>query len=190
MAVNIPANYEPLNFTFGPGVLSLVALTVNSGTVTEATDLVEIGGQRSGATFAVTRTRLDVNQGSPITLVKQFVTQEEATLTVNGIEWDLDKLRLALGAGVVVTAGNPDTFGFGGDLNIVECAAKYVHVMPSGYTLSLRIWRAQGAGELNVTFGDDLHEIPYSFRALQATQKWGGTTLGTKEQLFQITLTK
>jgi len=189
VAVNIPSNYNPNKFSFGPGVLSLAGITVDVSTVQEA-DVTEIGAVRSGGTFAVTRTKLEVPQGSPVTIVKQFVTAEDATLSVTGIEWDLSQLRLALGAGVVDEGSDPESFGFGGDLNIVECAVKFVHTMPSGYTLTIRLWRAQGTGDMTVTFGDDLHEIPYSFRALQSSNEWAGATLGASAQLFKITLDK
>lgn len=189
MAVNIAANYNPNKFSFGPGVMSIAGITSTVGAVQEG-DLTEIGAVRSGGTFAVTRTRLEVPQGSPVTIVKQYVTAEDATLSVSGIEWDLSQLRLAIGAGVVNESSDPESYEFGGDLNIVECAVKFVHVMPSGYTLTIRLWRAQGTGELSVTFGDELHEIPYSFRALQTSTAWGGTTLGAQAQLFKITLDK
>jgi len=196
VAVNIPTN-DPLKFSFGPGVLSIVGITAGGAkAVDEALDLVDVGAVRSGGTFNVTRTKLDVNQGSPITLVKQFVTAETASLTVNGLEWDLTQLNLALGAGVAQESSDPETYGFGGDLNIADVAAKFVHVMPSGYTLTIRIWAAQGAGEMTVTFGDDLHEIPYSFNAINSGFEWSQTTgllgpaLATEQQLFRISLQK
>jgi hypothetical protein len=191
MAVNVPS-YDVEKFSFGPGILSLVAITDTSG-VTQESDLVDIGGVRSGGTFNVSRTRLDVNQGSPATLVKTFVTAETATLSVTSIEWDLSNLSLALGAGVVNEGASPEKFGFGGDLNITDCAVKLEHVMPIGWTLTIRLWRAQGQGELNLTFGDDLHEIPYTFNALQTALAWGDGATGSltaSEQLFRINLQK
>jgi hypothetical protein len=199
VAVNIPA-YDTQNFSFGPGVLFLAGMTVNSPELFSDDELVDVGGVRSGSTFAVTRTRLEVNQGSPITLTTQFVTQESAILTVNGIEWKLSQIDKALGAGVVVgtdAAGSTTTLGFGGDLNVKEVGVKFQHVMPSGATLTLRLWRAQGQGEITLTFGDDIHEIPYSFATLQANDTWqdvdgvtNSATLGTSEQLFKMTLVR
>lgn len=196
MAVNVPS-YEPLKFSFGPGVLYLAGLTAGGvGAVVDPGDLEDVGAVRSGGTFNVSRTVLDVPQGSPITTVKQFITAESASLSVNGLEWDLSQLRLALGAGVVDEVGPPETFGFGGDLNIVDTAVKFVHVMPSGYTVTLRIWQAQSSADMTVTFGDDLHEFPYAFNALNAANEWStstgstGAALATDEQLFRITLQK
>lgn len=187
---NLPA-YQTNNFSFGPGVLSLVAITNGVGNTIEA-DLVDVGGVRSGGSFAVNRTRLEVQQGSPQALAIQYVTAESAELTVNGIEWDLDNLRLAFGAGEM-TVGPPIDLQFGGDLNIVQAAVMFVHVMPSGSTITIRLWSAQGSGEVSVTFGDDIHEIPYAFRALDSNNEWSisgatiGTTLTSGKRLFKIT---
>lgn len=198
MAYNIPTNYDTDNFTFGPGVLYIGVLANGKASVaglSEGTQISSVGAVRSGGTFSVTRTKLEVNQGSPITLVKQFVTQETANISVNGIEWDLDRLRLALGAGVTTTgttAGDPigtadKAIGIGGDLNVVECAVKLTHDMPSGGNITIKLWRAQGSGEMTVTFGDDLHEIPYSFDALECgATGWDGLTLTPSERLFRI----
>lgn len=194
MAYNIPTNYDTDNFTFGPGVLFIGVLANGKASVaglSEVTDISSVGAVRSGGTFSVTRTKLEVNQGSPITLVKQFVTQETANITVNGIEWDLDRLRLALGAGVTTTtSGVTKQLGIGGDLNVVECAVKLTHDMPSGGQITIKLWRAQGSGEMTVTFGDDLHEIPYSFDALECgATGWAGLTLTPSERLFRIEYT-
>ncbi len=182
MAVNVPS-LNTDDFSFGPGILSIVAITTTL-TATPEVDLVDVGGVRSGASFSVTRTRLDVFQGSPKALQKTFVTEESAELTVSGIEWNLSQLSDALGAGVVATVSATTTFKFGGDLNVKDVAAKFVHVMPSGDTISIRIWKAQGAGDLSVTFGDDLHELPYTFKAQEATGGfgWDGLTLATSFQ--------
>lgn len=188
MAYNM-TSYNANNFSFGPAVLYLVGLTAGgTSSVSDPSSFSQVGGVRSGGTFNVTRGRLDVNQGSPATLVKTFVTSEEVTVSMNGIEWDLSNLALALGAGVVDEGSNPKILEFGGDLNLAEVAVKLVHEMPSGYTLTVRVWRAQGNGEVSVTFGDDLHEIPYTFRALTASNAWGGATLANQKQLFKISL--
>ena len=191
MAVNVPT-LNTDDFSFGPGILSIVAITSTVTVVNETNDLVDVGGVRSGASFSVTRTRLDVFQGSPKSLQKTFVTEEMAELTVSGIEWNLSQLSDALGAGVVATVSATTTFKFGGDLNVKDVAAKFVHVMPSGDTISIRLWKAQGAGDLSVTFGDDLHELPYTFKAQEASGGfgWDGLTLADTERLFQIAIVR
>ena len=187
MAYNVP-NYDVNRLSFGPGVLSLLALTAGgSGAVLAGgTNLVDVGAVNSGATFQTTRTRLDVWQGSPKTLIDTFVTQEEATLTVQGIEWNLVNMNLALGAGLVTDTGVTTTIRFGGDLRVQDVAAKFVHVTPYGWTVTIRLWRAQGTGDLNLSFGDSIHEIPYAFKAAEALTQWGGSALGASQRLFEI----
>ncbi len=187
MAYNVPS-YNVNKFSFGPGVLSLLALTAGgpSSILVGGSNLVDVGAVNSGATFQATRTRLDVMQGSPKVLVDTFVTQEEATLTVQGIEWNLTNLNLALGAGLVVDSGVTTTFNFGGDLRVQDVAAKFVHITPYGATVTIRLWRAQGTGELNLSFGDNVHEFPYSFKATNSDNKWGGAALGASQRLFEI----
>ena len=188
MALNVPTT-DSDRFSFGPGVLSLVGITQTEGDVGDA-DLNDVGAVRSGATFAVTRTKLDVFQGSPRTLIRSYVTEETAQLTVNGLEWDLSNLALALGAGTA-SEDDPDVITFGGDMNLSNVAVKFVHELPSGYTLTLRIWKAQGNGDVTVTFGDDSHEIPYVFNAVNALTGWdvtGAGGLGTDARLFRLEL--
>ena len=187
MAYNVPS-YDVNNLSFGPGVLSLLALTAGgpSAILVGGTNLVDVGAVNSGATFAATRTRLDVMQGSPKVQIDTFVTQEEATLTVQGIEWNLSNLNLALGAGLVTDSGVTTTFNFGGDLRVQSVAAKFVHVTPYGATVTIRLWNAQGTGDLNLSFGDNIHEFPYSFKAVNSNYKWGGAALGVSQRLFEI----
>ncbi len=193
MAVNVPS-YDKDSFSFGPGVLRILALT--SGLVSSAVvegNLVDVGGVRSGGTFDVSRTRLDVFQGSPRAIATTFVTEETASLTVNGIEWDMTNLSHALGAGTVTVDGTAGTgistsLRFGGDLNAKDMAVSLTHVMPAGSTVTVKLWKAQSASDFSVTFGDDLHEIPYTFNASIVTGGWDDTTLTTSERLFAVVL--
>jgi hypothetical protein len=198
VAVNVPS-YDKDSFSFGPGVLRVFHLTGGTnGTapdVTEATDLVDVGGVRSGGTFDVSRTRLDVFQGSPRALATTFVTEETASLTVNGIEWDMTNLSHALGAGTILVegagggvSGISTSLRFGGDLNAKDMAVSLTHVMPAGSTVTVKLWKAQSASDFSVTFGDDLHEIPYTFNAAIVTGGWDNTTLATNERMFSIVL--
>jgi len=47
---------------------------------------VDVGAVRSGAELAFSRERLEVYQGSPRQLIKQWVTTESVRLTVRGLE--------------------------------------------------------------------------------------------------------
>lgn len=193
MAFNVPGNVDPLKFSFGPGVLYIADIPSAStaADIVEATHLGAnscVGGVRSGATFNVTRSRLDVFQGSPRALQKTFVVEETANLTVSGIEWNLENISRAIGAGNI-TGTTQKTFAFGGSLNVSDVAVKFVHITPAGYTLTIRIWQGQGNGDMTVTFGDDLHEIPYSFNAVDpGNTVWDGTVVGNDERMFQMVL--
>lgn len=187
MAYNVP-DYDTQNLSFGPGILYICGLTAaGPAGITEGM-LVDVGAVNSGSTFQVTRTRLDVFQGNPKTLIDTFVTQEDCQLSVTGIEWNLSNLALALGAGLVTSAGVTTTFAFGGDLRVSDVAAKFVHVTPYGSTITIRLWKAEGMGDLNVSFGDNIHEVPYTFKALESSTKWGGAALGTTQRLFSMEL--
>jgi len=190
MAVNLPA-YSTDVFSFGPGVMSLVAYATGEvATDISEAGLTDVGGVRSGGSVSIGRTRLDVFQGSPRALATTFVTEESASMTVNGIEWDIPNLANALGAGNV-TGTTDAKLDFGGDLNVKSVAVKFRHQMPSGNTLSVRLWEAQAAGDFSVTFGDDLHEIPYTFNAVAVTGHWGVSAVAnSKERLCQIQLEK
>ena len=177
MAFNVPT-YDTDNFSFGPGVLYVGAAG--------STPTLDVGAVRAGAEFAVSRERLEVFQGSPRSLVKQYIVQENAQLTVTGIEWDVDKLTYVLGSGVTTSTAAQDTYAFGGDLNISESAVKFVHETPAGHTIELYIWKAQGTGEITINFGDDLHEFPYVFAALESTTDWNSVALASNQRLFKI----
>ena len=137
--------------------------------------------------FSVTRTFLEVFQGNPKQRIKQFVTQEDAELEVQSLEWNVPNLVYALGAGDVTTSGVRDTFSFGGDADTDEVAVKVQHTLPSGNTISIYIWRAQPKGTWELSLVQDkLQEFPFSFRALTSTRSWDGASLASTQNLFKI----
>lgn len=137
--------------------------------------------------FNVSREFLEVNQGSPKVLIKQFVTGETVELTCNTIEWNLTNLAYALGTGVTSSSASQDTFAFGADPDTSEVAVHVRHSLPSGHTISIYMWRAQPTGEWNMSMAqDELHTFPFSFKALQATTAWDGSALEVGQQLFKI----
>lgn len=176
---NIPS-YTTSKFSYGPGLLYLGA--------TGSTPSVDIGGVRSGAELAITRTVLEVRQGSSQALVKQYVTQEAVQLTVRGIEWNIENLVKALGTGTTSTAGGYDVLGFGSDINMAEVAVMFEHTLPTGKKLYVDLWKASPAGEITVTFGDDLHEFPYVFKALDCATDWAGGAISDNRRLMRVRL--
>jgi hypothetical protein len=177
MAYNIP-EYDVRNFSFGPGILYVGP----AGT----TPTIDVGAVDVGAELAITRTVIDILQGSPRTLAKRFAQVEEVTLSVSGFEWDVTKLRYALGAGTVEETPAEDRFKFGGDFNFTDIALCFKHRLPAGHTIEIRIWRAQGTGEFTLTFAEDAHTFPYAFRAVESKTNWAGEPLPENERLFEV----
>ena len=51
-----------------------------------STPTIDCGAVRSGAELAFSRERLEIHQGSPRQLIKQYVVAETVRLTVRGLE--------------------------------------------------------------------------------------------------------
>jgi len=173
---NIPS-YSVDNITFGPGILYL-------GT-SGATPTVDIGAVTS-AKLTMTRAKLEIKQGSPKQLVKRYASEETVQFSITGIEWKPNNIARALGAGVTSGSATTDILEYGGDMNFTSVALKFVHVMPSGDTINLFIWSAHGSGDMEITFGDDVHEIPLAFDALRSSTDWAGATLASNKQFFKL----
>lgn len=174
---NIPG-YTADNFSFGPGVLFVGPVG--------ATPTVDVGAVKAGAELAVTREILEMRQGSTQNLVKQYVTQENVSLKVSGVEWNLARLKEVLGSGVLTTSSDVDTIEFGGDVDAAELAVRFRHVLPIGHTLYVDLWKTQPAPELSITFGEEFHEFPYNFKALDSTTKWDGSATDSNGRLMRI----
>ena len=183
MAYNVPS-YETARFSFGPGILYLGA----PGT----TPLIDVGAVKGKAELSIERTKLEVLQGSPQTLIEQYVTKEDITLKVTGIEWDFDNLAYALGAGVTTGIGGvSETFEFGGNMAMTNRALRYLHRTPDGGTIDIQMFKAQGAGKLTVNFNEaDMHEFPYEFRSLEGTTDFTNQALAANKKLIKIIRTK
>lgn len=173
---NVPS-YNVANISVGPGVLYL-------GTAGN-TPTVDVGAVRNGE-LAITREKLDIEQGWPAQLIARFAPRETVTLTVNAIEWHFANLAKALGAGVATGAGAGTKFDFGGDINFQNVSVRYQHRFASGGTVDIKLWKANGSGEITTTFGDDVHEFPYVLTALNSTTDWAGNTLGETAGLMSI----
>lgn len=175
MALNLSAAGNSNRISFGSGVFRIGPVGV-----TPSTDI----GYMRNAQLSVTRQKLEVFLGFPKTLIIQYVNQEDVTITVTGIEWSLARLQDVFAAGVIT--GNK--FGFGGDVNLSKVAVELEHQMPAGGTATIRLWKAQGQGEVQLSLGDDVHEFPYSFRGLDAATNWAGGSNGLSQRLLQIEL--
>lgn len=174
MGYNVPT-VTKRNFSFGPGVLFV-------GTDCGICPTIDIGAVRSGAELVITREKIIVEQGSPYQLIAQYVIRETVVFTITGIEWNIENLQRALGAGVVeipaaVGGGDGRRFRFGGAMGVCSLPLCYRHHTAEGDEVWVKLWCAQGNGEITVTFGDEIHEFPYGFTAVQGDTRVSGTGL-------------
>jgi len=177
---NVPV-YDTDRLSFGPGILFLGP---TGATPTSAHD---VGAVRAGAELAITRSILEVRQGSGQNLIKQFANVESATLTVNGLEWKLDNWIASLGTGVTESIPGGIAYSMGTDIGVGEKALKFEHRRPNGIYHYVDFWRASPTGEFTLTFGEDLHEFAYAFKALDCVTAWDGTDLTeTIKRLLRI----
>lgn len=198
MGMNV-AKVTKDNFSFGPGVLYAGICGC------QYKPTIDIGAVRSGAELVITRERIAVEQGSPYQLITQYVIRETVVLTVTGIEWNFDNLQRGLGAGVLSDENGDKRFRFGGDMEVASIPLYFKHHTAEGDEIYVKLWCAQGNGEITITFGDDIHEFPYGFTAIQGGSRAGicagsptclrawendphdpDGILGDKEHLFEI----
>jgi len=178
MAVNVPAHEEG-RFSFGPGILYLGAL----GT----TPTTDIGAVKGDVEVLIQRVPLEVKQGSPQTLIKKYAVEENLTLKITGIEWNLDNIAYAVGAGITSISGADEIFEFGGDVDNNNRALRFVHIQPDGSTIDLHIFKAEGSGELAIALKEtDMHEFPFEFDVLEGSLDFEGNALAASKKKFKI----
>lgn len=174
MAFNVSSTGNVQEVSFGPGNLFVGAVG--------ATPTVDIGYVREGAQMTFSRTPLDLKQGMPMTLIKRWIVEEQMIFNINSLQPSIDNLKKSLGAGRQTSGA----LGVGGSMNIDEWAVMYRHVTQSGHTIFIDIYRATREGDFSWTFGNDFHEVPMSFRAMETSTNWAGTSLNDDEKLFRI----
>lgn len=178
MSYNVPSHTEK-RFSFGPGILYMGAL----GT----TPLIDIGAVKGDAEVSITRTALEMKQGSPQTLVKKYAVEEIVNLKINGVEWNLDNISYVLGAGITSISGASEIMDFGGDVEYSTRALRYVHRTPDGGTIDLHLFKTEGAGELGIALKEtDFHEFPYEFNVMEGSLDFEGAALADKKKKFRV----
>ena len=178
MAYNVPT-YDTKKFSFGPGILYI-------GTV-GTTPLIEIGAVKGDSELSIERTPLEVFAGSPQSRIAQYAIKEEVKLKVVGIEWNLDNLSYALGAGTTGASGAAQTFEFGGAMTIANKAIRFVHRTPDGSTIDVQLFNCQGSGKIAISFKEtDMHEFPYEFHTLEGTSDFSNGALAANKKHFKI----
>ncbi len=182
MAYNVPT-YDTSRFSFGPGVIYVG--------VPGTTPLTEIGAVKGDAELSIERTRLEVFAGSPQSKIAQYVTKEEVIMKVTGIEWNLDNLNFALGAGVTGASNPNETFEFGGDMTFGNKAVRFVHRTADGSTIDIHLFKCEGSGKLSISFKEtDMHEFPFEFHTLEGTSDFANGALAANKKHFKIIRTK
>lgn len=182
MAYNVPS-YESGRFSFGPGILYIGAV----GT----TPTIDIGAVKGDSELIIDRESLEMQQGSPQSVVKQYAIKETVGFKVSSVEWDLDNLSHALGAGVTSINGAEEILEFGGDMDYANVALRFVHRTPDGGTVDMHLFKAEGSGKLSIALKEtDFHEFPFEFNILEGSLNFEGSALADKKKKFKIIRTK
>lgn len=182
MAFNVPA-YTVSRFSFGPGILYMGA----PGT----TPTYDIGAVKGDAELSVQRVTLELKQGSPQSLVKKFAVEENVSLKVTGVEWNMNNIAYALGAGVTSQSGANEILEFGGELTFTTRAVRFLHIAPDGSTIDLHLFNSEGAGELAIAYKEtDFHEFPIQFNALEGSVDFANSALANNKKKFKIIRTR
>lgn len=179
MPLNMPTVTRD-DISFGPARLFLGAAG--------STPTVDVGAIGEDGVSLETSTEMrDVMQGNPKLIEFSFCTMQALTVKVTSIEWNFNNLRRALGAGNTSASGTYEKFAFGGEPCIDDVALHVQHQMcRTGDTLNVYVWRAQGEGNIPLSFGAEEHKFEYSWKALRADTDWAGNSLPSDEQLFAI----
>ena len=190
MALNVPSGNKK-RITFGPGILYMGATNASGttpATIAAGSPGGDIGYVRA-ASLTITRSKLDVFQGSPRSLIETYAVQEDVAFNIASIEVNPLQFYFALGSGVTASAAGVDQLDFGGQVTFQEVGLLFRHKSPTEGTVDLYLWKCQPVGEITMPFGDDVQETAFNFRALEALTQWGGATTGTNKRLMQLKMT-
>lgn len=179
MPFNVPT-VTTNDISFGPAVLYLG--------VAGTTPTIDVGSiSEDGVSIETTSEKRYISQGNPKIPVYNFSQTQGVMLKVTGIEWNFDNFARALGAGTTSVSGSEETFSWGGDPIVTQCALHVQHYMAvSGNTLNAYIWKATSENGLTIPFGQDEHSFEYSYTALRSATDWGGGTLAPRVQLMKL----
>jgi hypothetical protein len=178
MAYNVPG-YNTKRLSLGPGILYLGT----PGT----TPTVDVGATKGDMEIIIERKTVDVYQGSPKTKVATYVNEENVSIKLNGLEWNVNNLAAVLGAGITSQSGAQEIMDFGGDNAMSNTAVRYVHIMPDGSTIEFQMFKGEGVGKINIAAKEsDMHEFPYEFSALEATVDFGNVAVAAKKKKFRL----
>lgn len=184
MAWNLPT-YDTDNYSFGPCIIFIGSV----GT----TPVTDIGAVQGNTEITVSKEVLEIKQGSPQVVTKQYVIVQAVRVSFTSLEalGKLATLKYALGAGV--SSGShgvgTESLGYGGDINLSEVALMVQHQMPNGTTLEFCFWRAQGKADTTMAFSEtDPNAVAMEFEALDGQTDFGGAAIssGSCQRLFKL----
>lgn len=177
MPYNLPT-VTTSNISLGPGTIAIGP----SGS-TPVSDVGTIGDD--GVTLEITSEKADVRAGNPPLIVHSMNKAQDVKISWQGVEWNNRLLQYSLGAGVTLESASLHTFTFGGTPIVTTVAIQVVHQMAAGQTYTTRIWKARGDGSVQIKLGNDPHQFPSSYMAMQSSTNWAGASLLATDQLIQ-----
>lgn len=169
MPTNLP-QFNTKRFSIGPAVMYLgvagVAPTVDLGAVYEVA--VKVTAENNKFLLGV----------PAVPQWYRFKTIE-VTLTVKGLEWNLETIRKVMGGYYLQeTVGNTDVQTLYGTFEYVDpFSIRVLHKTPAGGTITLDVFRALPGGGGDFSFGQKVHEIPYTFHAISSPLDFEGNAL-------------
>lgn len=189
MAWNVPS-YSVKRLSFGPAVVFVGAV----GTTPSATATNDIGAVKGDVGLTISREYLEVYAGNPAVLIAQWVTKQLGKVNFTSLEAATKFALLVKALGAGVTTGSDgvgtETFGYGGNPNMTECALEIRHVTPTGMTLQYCFWRCQGKADFSQKFTDanEPFGVPMEFAVLDGQTDWAGAAIASSsnERLFRI----
>lgn len=145
---------------------------------------IEVGG---GVKINTKRTLGYIYAGFPEHLVVAYCSKEEVEVEFEGMEYNPEVMRRSMGAGITSYSSTLETYSFGGDPGVTECAIHVRHEMLLGMTLNLYVWKALGASDsMSIQLSETPSKFPHKFMAVHCETDWNGTSLNGKAQLFKL----
>lgn len=175
---NVPA-YATGRFSFGPGIVYIGPVG--------STPTIDIGAVKGDMEFNIERTKLEIKQGSPQSLVEEYAIEEKVMLKGTSIEWNTKNLAYFIGAGVTGASGPEETYEFGGDMAVASYAVRLVHLQPDGSTIDIHLFDADGSGSMAIALKEtDVHEMPFEFMCKEASLDFKGAVPAANKKKVKI----
>lgn len=182
MSYNKPSG-NTSQITIGPGIIRVGP--------TGATPTFDVGHVSGEMTLLFKRERVDIRAGSPQALIEALSSQEDVSVEFTGVEWDMDVLLRAIGDGSSSVSGASEIFKMGGRSKFDKYAVQFEHRMSDGGTLTVDIFKAVSAGEVECSIViDEPHKLSMKFDAMESSTDWAGAALADGANLVKVTRIK